>query len=294
MATLINVCGAARSGTTMLDLMLGNGPDAFSCGEVYAMFRPWMPHHFRAHCRCGQVPCSVWERIKHVPESKFHATVFKELGVSFVGDSSKELCWLIDSQKWAVDNGIKVFKLLLWKDPVSLSYSHWKRGGGLMGWYSEFVSYYTKFFKTGLPFRSVNFNDLVSDPHRKLAEICAVVGMPYFDGKERFWEKQRHYLFGSQGVYLQVKEKGSAIRASEDLAPEFEKQVDALSQQVAQDEKIQHILEILQQAEVSSRGGFDAGDQRVIVRQPYPLWYYARKVRQVFRRYFPDRTGAIE
>jgi hypothetical protein len=43
---LILVCGAARSGTTMLDLMLGNSPDVFSYGEIYALFRPFRTHHF--------------------------------------------------------------------------------------------------------------------------------------------------------------------------------------------------------------------------------------------------------
>jgi hypothetical protein len=175
-ATLINVCGATRSGTTMLDLMLGNAPDAFSCGEVYAWFRPWKMHHFGLECRCGENPCPIWESIKNVPENQFHAIVFRELGVKFVIDSSKELCWLIDTQKWAVANGIKVFKLLLWQNPINLAYSHWKRDRGLADWRSEFVKYYTKFFETGLPFRSVCCDDLVSNPQGKLEEICAAGG----------------------------------------------------------------------------------------------------------------------
>ncbi len=36
---------------------------------------------------------------KCVSENQFHATVIKELGVNFVIDSSKDLCWLIDVQE---------------------------------------------------------------------------------------------------------------------------------------------------------------------------------------------------
>ena len=36
MATVINVCGQSYSGTTMLDLMLGNARDVFSCGAELA------------------------------------------------------------------------------------------------------------------------------------------------------------------------------------------------------------------------------------------------------------------
>ena len=68
MPTLIKICGAARSGTTMLDLMLGNASDAFSCGEVNARFRPWRSHHFNPECRCGQNPCQIWAEIADVPE----------------------------------------------------------------------------------------------------------------------------------------------------------------------------------------------------------------------------------
>jgi len=293
-ATLVNVCGAARSGTTMLDLMLGNAPDAFSCGEVYTWFRPWRRYHFRLNCRCGQNPCPIWEKIRHVPENQFHAAVVEKLGVNFVIDSSKELCWLIDTQKWAVANGLEVFKLLLWKNPINLAYSHWKRGGGLTGWRYEFISYYSKFFETGLPFRSVYFNNLVSNPQQKLEEICTVVGMPYFDGKERFWEKQHHHLRGSHGTFMQMVNKDSTIRAFETFAPEFEAHIDTLSRRIAEDSQVQQILETLQQAEVSASDSFKAETQGLLARKPYPPWYYARKVRQVFRRYFPQQTSWVK
>ncbi len=102
MPKLINICGMGGSGTTMLDLMLGNGNDAFSCGEVYAWFRPWRSHHRSIVCSCGETPCPVWEQIKDSAENRFHSDVCRRLGVSFVIDSSKELRWLTDAQTWAV------------------------------------------------------------------------------------------------------------------------------------------------------------------------------------------------
>ena len=291
LSTLVKVCGAGRSGTTMLDLMLGNAEDAFSCGEVYAKFRPWLDYHYRAECRCGQHPCPVWQEIGPTSEREFHTAVFSKLGVRFVIDSSKELCWLIDAQDWAVSNGIRVINLLLWKDPINLAYSHWKRGGGLMFWRRSFLSYYGKFLDTGLPFRSVYFNDLVGNPQRKLKDICAAMGMSYREGQERFWEKQHHYLFGSQGAYEQVVEKRSAIRGSETFPPEFDVQVDALSGRIARDRKIQRILETLHKTEISSKGGLSSDDQAFLPRRPRPVWYYALKARQVARRYFPNAPG---
>jgi LPS sulfotransferase NodH len=77
--TLILVCGTARSGSTMLDVMLGNAPDAFSCGEVSSWFRPYRKQHFQIECHCGQRPCPIWEKIKDIPENIFHASMAKEL-----------------------------------------------------------------------------------------------------------------------------------------------------------------------------------------------------------------------
>jgi hypothetical protein len=275
----------------MLDLMLGNADDAFSCGEVYAKYRPWLDYHYEAKCRCGQEPCPVWTRIGSVPEQEFHAACFRNLEIRFVIDSSKEICWLIDSQEWAVTRGIKVINLLVWKNPINLAYSHWKRGGKLMRWRRSFVNYYAKFLESGLPFRSVYFNDLVSDPERKLKQVCAAVGMPYFSGKENFWERQHHYLFGSQGTYEQVMEKRSRIRGSEEFPPDFAEHVEALSRRIARDSKTQSILKRLEEAEISSSRGFQGAEQVFLPSKPRPVWYYAMKARQVARRYFPSVPG---
>jgi len=291
MPTLINVCGAARSGTTMLDLMLGHSPAAFSCGEVYARFRPWQAHHFHPRCRCGQDPCPVWERIGHGPQSRFHAHVCAELGVNFVVDSSKDLCWLLDTQKWALATGLRVYKILLWKRPLSLAYSHWKRTGDPHAWRREFVGYYTRFFETGLPFHSIYFNDLVANPPRMLAAICAAVGMPYFDGQERFWEKQHHHLFGSHGVYEQTVSPNPAIRASESYPPEFTAHIADLERRIEADAEIQRLLATLRRARIPPSGGFGPDSQRT-GRKPY--WYYLRRARQTAYRYWPRRKRWVK
>ena len=74
---LVMVCGAARSGTTMLDLMLGNAEDAFSCGEIYALFRPFRTHHFDPECTCGSRDCDTWRQLRAVPEADFHRSVLE-------------------------------------------------------------------------------------------------------------------------------------------------------------------------------------------------------------------------
>jgi hypothetical protein len=285
---LINIYGTARSGSTLLDLILGNSPDAFSCGEVSAWFRPYRKHHFKIDCVCGKDPCPVWEKIKDGPESQFHAKVIRELRVRFVIDSSKDLCWIIDAQRWAAANKIRTVNLLLWKDPIDLAYSHWKRGQELRIWRHNFVRCYGRILKIGLPFVAVNYRDLVDTTQSKVLDICSAIGMPYFEGKERFWEKKHHHLFGSLGVRRQLQIGNGIIKAIKTFPPEFQAGVDSLQRQFAADIEVQHILRVLKQADVSSIATYSSPNQGFQLNNPLPLWYYLKRARQRFRRFFPQ------
>jgi len=35
---IILICGPAHSGTTLIDAILGNDPDGFSCGELFTLW----------------------------------------------------------------------------------------------------------------------------------------------------------------------------------------------------------------------------------------------------------------
>jgi hypothetical protein len=291
MSTLINVCGDNRSGTTMLDLMLGNAREAFSCGEVYAWFRPWRRHHFKLECSCNEMPCPYWEKFKNISENDFHKSLFEKLGIQFVVDSSKEISWVIDNNNWAVANGINVVNLLLWKNPIDLAYSHWKRGGGRHGWRKSFLSYYKKFFQAGIPFVSVNYNALASTPNKTLGEICNVVGIEYFEGKERFWEKKHHYLFGSLGIRKQLEDKMNIeIRKPGKFPDDFKKDVSCLESKIKGDKKIQKTLETLRKRDVSKIITLDSYVQeRRKTHRIYPIWYYTDRLKRIYKKRFPKK-----
>ena len=191
---LIMVLGAARSGATMLDLMLGNSDDVFSCGEVWSMFRPHRSHHFLPGCSCGDSDCAVWRELSKYPVSEFHAKALKQPNVKFVIDSSKDLRWLVDSHKWARQSGTKIYNVITWKDPMSLSYSHWKRGRPIEYYRLAFVRYYGRFLDLGLPFVSLSHNRIVADPGAALRDICTHLGMDYQEGREEFWQKRHPRL----------------------------------------------------------------------------------------------------
>ena len=284
---LILIGGEGRSGSTMLDLMLGHGAEAFSCGEVYAWFRPWRTHHRRIVCSCGDDPCPIWDRIKDVPEYVFHAHVIDRLNVRYVVDSSKELTWIINAQSWARASGVSVLNLMLWKTPEEMAWSQFKRGRSVESWVPKYLQYYRRVLDIGLPFVSIAFRDLVERPAETVKRICAVAGLDYFTGKENFWEHHSHHLFGSSGTRAQ-RERGIAeVRSNNGFSAEFVAGLPDLSAKLASTPGLTKMVDALRRRDVFETVGpmwhrFEAPLLK-------PAWYYERRLKRAYRRIFPQR-----
>lgn len=217
MTTLINVLGTSYSGTTMLDLMLGNGPEAFSCGEVHALFRPFRTsHRGLADALLDQSdPNDPWARIGPVGQEGFHARVASALGVNVVVDSSKDLGWMIDAHDWARRSGLLVANVVIWKYPHELAESYHKRDLGFEASRHHFLTYHQRLLSTGVPFTAVRWRDLAADPAATLRSLCELMGIPWRDGRERFWEAGATHLLGNAGTRAQADAGASKVRAPE-------------------------------------------------------------------------------
>lgn len=288
MQSIILVCGASRSGSTMLDLIIGNATDAFSCGEVYAWFRPFRKHHFKISCSCGVDPCGVWEKIKKVRENEFHISAMRELGVNHIIDSSKDICWVIDAQKWGGHNHLEVRNLLIWKDPVDHAYSYWKRGYKVDYWKKSFIGYYLKFINSSIPFISINYTELINNPSQLTEKICKMIDIPYFSGKERFWEKNHHCLFGSGGVKKQLERGNSEILTKPFFSDSYASQIVKFQDQIMNDADIQKILFSLQENDINNQDVSTGTVQEKTIKRIQPVWYYRKKIQNIIRRYFPE------
>jgi len=292
--TLILVCGAARSGTTMLDLMLGNTDVAFSCGEIYAYFRPFRAHHFEPVCSCGDSACRIWTRIGDCPEERFHAEVFDRLGVRFVIDSSKDLRWVLDSNVWAQSADIAVANVLIWKEPMSLAFSHWKRGRPVGSFRRHFLNYYERFLRLGLPFVSVPYGELVSNPTVVLERLHRILGMPYETGREQFWEKQHHHFFGSAGTTSQARTGGSEIRAGENYPDAFVRAFSEFWREPDGDPRLARVIREIRTQDYSRIAGRVPDVPRIESGHRKPVWYYRHSLKAIYRRRFPETAAVLE
>jgi hypothetical protein len=289
---LIMVCGAARSGTTMLDLMLGNSDDTFSCGEVYAKFRPYRKHHFDPVCGCGAKDCSIWAGLKDVPEQDFHPALFAQMQVKAVIDSSKNLGWVVDSNEWAHAHNLPVANILIWKDAKDLAHSHWKRGNPISHFRGQFLKYYERFIDLELPFVAVRYSQLAENSQQTLMSICDVLGLEYKEGRELFWQQSNHQLFGSGGVQKQMNSDQGDVKAHREYPAEFEAAYAAYAAKHLPDSRVDRLIQLLEAQDIKHQTSTPAASN--YVRKARPFWYRRNALMQFFKSYFPGPAPSAD
>ena len=286
MKKLINIYGTARCGSTMLDLILGNDPKGFSLGEVVNWFQPWRTHHFDIKCGCGVYPCPVWEKIKNIKEKNFHEKAFEILDVDFLIDSSKNLPWIIDNNmRGYKSNTYNTLNILLYKNPVSLYYSHWKRGDKKITALFNAYNDYLFFFKSNLHYVSVDYDSLISEPDETLKKLCNIIGIPYFDGKTFFWKKTHHHLFGSFGTRKQLFQSDSSIYR-EDYSDDFIKLIPEIEKKIDSNKKLLSTLERLYFANIEKIEKYPSSFKKLSIRKDRNF-YYKSKIKRYFKRFYP-------
>jgi hypothetical protein len=149
----------------------------------------------------------------------------------------------------------------------------------------SYYSYYKSLTASGIPFISVNYNDLVDNPEQILAEIRKLVGMTYRSGKENFWEKNHHFLFRSPGISRQVRNKNSIIYKRSEWLDEFKLEVDSLTRTVLKNKKLRQILIDMEMNDIGKIHNYVPKRYKKRLK---PIWYYYRTARRIYQRYFPE------
>lgn len=282
--TLINILAAARSGSTMLDLMMGNDDESFSLGEVNAWFRPFRTHHFEINCHCGNPNCKYWDKIKNHKESEFHKQAFQDLQVKFLVDSSKDLDWVIDSNKWALEQDIRVVNFVIYKPIKEFAHSIWKRDETLREALKRFTLYYSRLMDTRIPAYAINYRTLVENPEEMLKRLCSLTGQNAYPQRKKFWKNEPHHLFGSGGIRKQLREGKSGIRVSTNYQDQFLDEWNSFKTKVKEDSAFNEIMDYLEGIDVLKH----ARSQTPIEDIQKPYWYYYLRVKNKFKSVFPE------
>lgn len=210
MKQVIFIGGASFSGTTFLNLMLANAPDAFSCGEVSAYFRPYKTKYLEADCTCGNPNCSIWPQLREGGESKLYENIFKMFPhINTIVDSSKDALWIKDMSRHLRQSGIKCTNLLIWKTPEEFGRSCEKRGRQADWWRKAWANYHRGYFRLVSDWISIKYSDIAQTPIL-LKALCVRLGISYNEGQERYWEKSHHSLFGNSSANIHLHPQDSS------------------------------------------------------------------------------------
>jgi hypothetical protein len=200
MKQVVFIAGTAYSGTTMLDMMLGNSTSSFSTGEVKFFFEPINKYHINPSCHCGDDNCRIWRELKKTGKHKFYGEIFNRFDkIETIIDSSKDLFWISERKKELLNLGIDSRVLLIWKKPEEFAFSRYKRNS-LKGWQRAWINYHRLFFSLNRDWWSIRYCDLATNPTYALKRICSIFSMPYSENMEYYWNKKHHMLFGNSSA----------------------------------------------------------------------------------------------
>ena len=234
MKQVIFIGGASYSGTTFLELTLGNDKHGFSCGEVRDYYHPTKKHHVNACCSCGDKECSIWKMLKINGEENLYENIFNRFPeVNFITDSSKDPFWIAKHNKILESKGIKTTNIIIWKSPEEIATSYYKRGR-LKEWHIRWISYHRLYCTLINNWRSVRCNDFVNDAVT-LEKICNYADIPFFREKHNYQEMKSHILFGNNSAKIELYKKESDVHGKMKSELEFkQKGLKNLSDDLAQ------------------------------------------------------------
>ncbi|MCB1756954.1 MAG: hypothetical protein KDJ38_15635 [Gammaproteobacteria bacterium] len=200
MKKVIFVGGTRYSGSIFVDMTLGNDPQGFSAGEVNALYQPVKSNHYAPVCSCHNKACRLWNELGKYPARELYRRIFdKYPETDFIVDSSKDPLWINKRVRELDKQGIDHHIVLVWKSPQDIARSFYIRGE-YEHWVQNWVNYHRLLY-TLQPehWTTLNFHEYATNP-ASLSELCSRLDIPYFKGKERFWEKSHHLLLGNHSA----------------------------------------------------------------------------------------------
>lgn len=299
---IIRVAGTSHSGSTMLDLMLSNAYNAFSCGEINALFRPYRMHHYDPICGCLNPNCTIWKEVKSEGEKNTWNTLFRLFPkIDIFVDSSKDPVWLIDQKKYDKWHKANVKNVLIWKTPEEYAYSRYKRGL-IKNWKKSYINYHLKYFTIADDWISIKYSDLAKNPPRKLKRLCDVLGLEYWPGKEKYWDKEHHTLFGSNSaksrLNLSFDDNKFRNKTKNNLNNDLissslikYKQIKMemlpvdIKNEIYNDNLLKELTNILSRNEIDTSIESNSTKSISLTSRPQMGWYYYGKIKRLFRHY---------
>lgn len=202
MKKVIEIASLDFSGSTMLDLMLGNSPQGFSIGEAHAFY-----NGKRFWCTCeDNEDCKVWNNMRGGKFEDMYSELFELTGKEYMVYSGKLPRNLLGARR---NNNFDFKTIIIYKHPAKLLKSQSNRPSGMFS--QDYMHIHNRLIQLFPNALILSLKDLVIYPRVTVEEICRRFDIKYYDNMEVFWKRKTpvHMLFGSSSARLHLLDPGT-------------------------------------------------------------------------------------
>lgn len=191
---LIFVGGNVRSGSTLLNLYLGNKHNALALGEIYGLFQPLKREHNQLITRLSEED-QRWSRIIEGGKKKVFSNILNEFpNVNVLIDSSKTPFW-VEYQTKINQDSFEIQHVLIYKPLEDLAMSFFKRGI-LDSLPKMYVNYHRKWFSLFPNSLVIPYKDFVLDIKAR-ENLCKKLDLEFTIERENVYQNEQFNFFGS-------------------------------------------------------------------------------------------------
>ena len=213
----IFIGGANHSGSTTLGAILGSDPLGpfryFHTGELHSFFKRGS-RTFGNSALAGKMPSGeLWNRVD--PQLGYGGAwrqIQALVDPTILVDSSKKREFLKD----VIESGFPLDSLsilLSYRPFAAIRTSDERRGKPPKFTVSHLLEYrylMDMAAHLGISLRAINMERLIESPSLETMNLCRAVGVPYFPGKEEYWNFVHCHLYGAATTRRHISEPTTA------------------------------------------------------------------------------------
>ncbi|MDJ1172839.1 sulfotransferase family protein [Roseofilum capinflatum] len=244
---VVFVISMGRSGSTLVELMIGSHPDAFSLGEISKLpqmvqkgrdfWYPedstfWLDNFTKAELKQFAAGMSNHRLHRYIPLKlerlvrewlgndeilNPYTILFSKTKQSILTDSSKEVSWISNKLKAREFRQNKIDAYLLYNvrdgRAVINSYLRFKKDSienlshQWVNLFKEQSEFYNNFSEDRK--LAIRYEEMATNPHKVLQQICHWLDIEFVPDMIEYWKHDHHHVVGSRGANaLIAKYKG--------------------------------------------------------------------------------------
>ncbi len=192
---IIFILSSTRSGSTWLGYVLGSTQNAAFLGEYY---RAWEPNLGVPCSWCaanGDAVCPVLDGLGNVPAEEAFAFAFARVRRPVLVDSSKSLSWT--GKFVGKDSRYEICLIHLVRDPRGWYSSERRRHCldppvYLSRWIQQQRDISSFMKQSEVASTTVFYDELATSPILEVAELCAVLNLPFTSECLNYWRQPQH------------------------------------------------------------------------------------------------------